>query len=231
MTLRPALLLTAVLVAACDSAAPAPPAPTPPPVFPPAETLAAELVDPAMIREVVDAECTPFQDAAPDAALFHIPQSEARRGACAPLLALADPGGQPITAEAWARASGEVTLTCVGAGTRYAFRFDGLVPGGVYTIWHFPGSGGGALATHPGGARNVFTAQTGTTTFTVVGTAGAMTMWGTVPACTLPVPPRAEVGDIGGELFVVVYHTDNRSWGDVPGPDETIAGHLVVMGR
>lgn len=52
-------------------------------------------------------------------------------------------------------------ITCEDGGTRYHFTLKGLIPNGVYTIWHFPGTAaGGALASHPpDDIHNVFTAN------------------------------------------------------------------------
>ena len=122
---------------------------------------------------------------------------------------LIDTQGKQLTAGEWVQATGEVEVTCIEEGTQYDFRFEGLVPNGVYTIWHFPATGGGALASHSNEIKNVFTAAaSGTTTFSVIGTAGPMTFNGSVPECTLPLV----TSDFLGALFVVVYHTDNRSW-------------------
>jgi len=100
------------------------------------------------------------------------------------------------------------------------------VPNGVYTIWHFPTTGGGALASHVNDINNIFAAAaTGTTTFSVIGTAGTMTLSGSVGVCV----PSLASSDPSGALFVVVYHIDNRSWGPEPGPEDTYTAHLVFI--
>lgn len=226
------LAVASLLLTACDSGGESDP-PPPSSSVPNPETLSAILVPADMVKEVVDGNCQSFADVDPATPLFHVPFSDARGGRCTPLYELTDPSGQPITAGAWAQAEGEVTLTCVEGGTKYDFRFEHLVPDGVYTIWHFPHTGsGGALASHPGDIHNVFRADAaGGADFSVTGASGPMTFSGMVQRCTLPVPLRSQIGDLGGELFVIVYHKDNRSWGDVPGPETTQAGHLIVMGR
>ncbi|NNF59273.1 MAG: hypothetical protein HKN04_13640 [Rhodothermaceae bacterium] len=221
--------------AGCDSNeanTPPPPGPTPGPSFPSPETLTATLVPSDLLRDVVNENCQSFAEVDPTTLLFHVPLSDAVQGACSPMHELTAPGGQQLTAGDWIQAEGEVAISCMDGGTQYDFHFEGLIPGGVYTIWHFPATGGGALASHPGNIHNEFTAESsGAADFSVVGTAGAMTLFGTVAACNLPVPPRSAVGDLGGELFVLLYHKDNRSWGNSPGPEDQSAGHLVFMGR
>ena len=231
------LLLTGatLLIIGCDSnnaITPPPPGPTPGPSFPTPETLTAILVPADLLQDVVDENCQSFADVDPATLLFHIPLSDAMQGACAPMHELTDPDGQQLTAGDWAQATGEVAISCITGGTQYDFQFEGMVPGGVYTIWHFPATGGGALASHPDDIHNVFTADaSGVADFSVMGTAGAMTLFGTVAACNLPVPPQSAVGDLGGELFVILYHKDNQNWGNAPGPEDQSAGHMVVLGR
>lgn len=210
---------------ACDGEQPLPP----PAEEPLSESFTATLVTEILV-EVTDQDCTAPQDADPAALLFHIPHTEALAGACEPLLPLTAPDGQQLTAGAYVGASGQATVTCVDGGTLYDFSFDGLIPDGVYTIWHFPGTGGGALASRPGETNNVFTASaSGTTSFSVTGTPGPMTLFGVAEECTLPAPPTA--GDELGQLFVLVYHKDNRDWGDFPGPEDTQTGHLAFPAR
>lgn len=57
----------------------------------------------------------------------------------------------------------------------------------------------------------------------VLGTAGAMTLFGEIGDCALPINPLTDV-------FFVVYHTDNQSWGPVPGPEDTAVAHMIVVG-
>lgn len=193
------------------------------------ESFTAVLVTEILV-EVADADCRAQQDVDPATPLFHIPHTEAVAGACEPLLPLIAPDGERLTAGEYVAASGEATVTCVEGGTRYDFSFEGLIPDGVYTIWHFPGTGGGALASHPGDIQNVFTASpSGTSEFSVTGTAGPMTLFGAAEDCTLPVPATA--GDEFGLLFVLVYHKNNRDWGDFPGPEDTQTGHLAFPAR
>lgn len=225
------LAMAFLFLAGCSGESPVAPEDPPEANFPDPETLTAVPSD-QLLKDVVDENCASPFDADPAKLLYNIPLSNAMQGACTPKGALTAPDAHQLTAQEWTQAKGEVTITCVQNATNYAFSFQGLVPNGLYTIWHFPGSGGGALASHPGDTRNAFRATgTGTARFSATGTAGAMTFGGTVPACTLPVPSQSEVGDLGGELFVVVYHKDNKDWGDFPGPEDLYAGHLIFLGR
>lgn len=109
--------------------------------------------------------------------------------------------------------------------------FAGLIADGVYTIWHFLSANqAGALASHPDEINNVFVADAaGSVSASVVGTPGPMTFSGTAPACQLPVPPGEAVRF--GVHMVMLYHTDNQSWGPRSGPEETVIAHLFVMGE
>ena len=152
-----------------------------------------------------------------------------------PLLA---PDGHQLTRAEWATAEGKATITCEEGGTRYDLEFSGLIPDGVYTIWHFPttepvtrnqsgeienpmGSAkfidSGALGLQ-NGDENAFTADAeGNAALNVLVTKqGARDP---VPECTL----------VGGTYLVVLYHIDNQTWGSQPGPEETIASHAVFI--
>jgi len=135
--------------------------------------------------------------------------------------------GEPL---AWLSSGG------LEEGTRYHFKFKGLIPDGLYSLWHFPGSGGGALASHrPDDINNVFTANpAGNANFVVVGTAGNMTFGGSVGACTLPTSENIGsgydfVGGLGDALFLLEYHNDQRTHGPLPGPFNTFAAPLAFV--
>ena len=148
-----------------------------------------------------------------------------------PLLA---PDGHQVTRAEWATAQGTATITCEEGGTRYDLEFTGLIPNGVYTIWHFPttepitsrlpsgqiedpmasgkGLAGGALG-DANGDDNAFTADAeGNAVLNVLAADRDP-----IPKCTLA----------GGTFLVVLYHLDNMTWGDGPGPDKTNASHGV----
>ena len=153
-------------------------------------------------------------------------------GSYDPLLA---PDGHQLTQAEWATAEGTATITCEDAGTRYDLEFSGLVPDGVYTIWHFPTtepiirlpSGqienpmnsekaleGGALG-DANGDENAFTADADGDAVLNVLAADR----GPIPKCTL----------VGGTFLVVLYHIDSQTWGSGPGPAETSAWHGVFI--
>lgn len=196
------------------------------------------ITDSDMMTSVLDdvdvklADCSAVDTAGPSDLLFHVPLTEALQGLCEPLLPLTAPDGHQMVGQEWIQASGVVDISCTLTSTLYEFVFQGLVPNGVYTIWHFLPTGSGALASRPGRARNVFTADaTGTADFSVTGTGGTMTFGGSAKLCTLPVPTKALVGNPVGAFFIVVYHLDNRTWGDISGPENTVAGHLAFLAR
>lgn len=194
-------------------------------VDPPPNVITAVLAN-EVVKEVVGEICVSVTDLDPSTLLQFIENSAALMGRCFPRHDLIDTQGKQLTAGEWVQATGEAEVTCIEEGTQYDFRFEGLVPNGVYTIWHFPATGAGALASHTNDINNVFTAAaSGTTTFSVIGTAGLMTFNGSVTECTRPL----RSSDPMRILFVVVYHIDNRSWGTTPGPQDTTAGHLVFV--
>lgn len=125
----------------------------------------------------------------------------------APIL---DPDGDHVNLGDWMTAHGSVTATCVPGGTRYAFRFRKMIPNAVYTIWHFPDTGGGALATTSAEQiDNVFmTSKSGRANFSVVAEPGPMTFGGVMPACS--------VTQSNQELFIVLYHIDSQYCGPFP---------------
>ncbi len=169
---------------------------------------------------------------APEAADTPLFRQVADRGAVTyhPLLA---PDGHQLTRDEWATAAGTATITCEEGGTRYDLEFSGLVPDGVYTIWHFPTTepitslatgqiedpmssgkalGGGALG-EANGAENAFTADAaGKAALNVLATER-----GPIPKCTLA----------GGTVLIVLYHIDNQTWGSEAGPDLTRARQAV----
>ncbi len=195
-----------------------------------------------VLPDVADEFCnfaTPYSD--PETELFLIDFSVALGikfgvAECDPatdLTRLVDPLGNPITLWQWSQAKGQVRIACQEDGTRYHFQFRGLIPGGVYTIWHFPGTGGGALASHrPNDINNVFVANpAGNANFDVTGSAGNMTFGGTVGDCTLPT--RENIGSgydfssgFGTALFAIEYHNDQMAHGPIPGPFNTFAAPI-----
>lgn len=225
-------LLVSVVLATCsgEPADPLAPTPLPPrsPSAPQPETITA-VPSNSRMKLIVDRDCRAAEQVDATVPLYHIDGWYAVYGLCNLIYPLTASGGRQLTAGEWVHARGQVAVTCVDEGTRYDFRFDGLVPDGVYTIWHdLWDHGFGALASHPGDLKNAFTVTTsGTANFSVTGTAGPMTTSGLVPACTLPFPSA-----LGRpwSVFWVVYHTDGRNWG-AELPPETTAIQLVFPAK
>ncbi len=132
-----------------------------------------------------------------------------------PALPILAPDGHQVTLREWVRGFGEVDINCIGMGTKYKMRFQGLVPNGVYTVWQFTDLGNGRLATHPSGEDNsTFQASPdGDAVLSAVATPGPMTLVGVTPQCSLT--------DLQREFFIVLYHIDNRPG---CGPSPTCGG-------
>ena len=237
--LRLASGLTAVAVSlwlgACssDDPLPGPSGGPPPPALPQPVTLTAVLNTNQIIVDLVKVDCqaaTAGTD--PATPLWLVPVSQAMAGTCDPLniFPVIAPDGHQVTFGEWEPAAGSVTITCLpGGGTQFDVNLAGLIPNGVYTIWHFPLGGGGALASHQNDINNVFVASgSGAVNASVVSSAGPMTMFGSSASCQLPVPLQGQIAD--GVMMVLVYHTDNKSWGPGPGPEEPNAAHMFVLG-
>lgn len=209
-------------------------APPPPPPLPDPVTLTADLKLSQILVDLVEQDCTPvIASTDPATPLWLVPVSQAQAGICDPLniFPVIAPTTQQVTFGEWETATGSVTLTCLeGGGTRFNVNLAGLIPNGVYTIWQFPVGAGGALASHPpADINNVFVASaTGAVSAAVVATAGDMTFFGSAASCQIPVPLQGQID--GGIYMVLVYHTDNMSWGAGPGPEETGAAHMIVLG-
>ncbi len=211
-----------------DAASPTQPT-QPSPTFPSPVTLSAEVNLSQIIPDLVDAGCAVPSDLADP--LYLVPFEHASNGRCRDIVPIRAPGTGQVVLDDWNDAGGEVTIGCESGGTRYTFELRGLIPGGMYTVWHFPGSGAGALSgqgtTQP---DNAFTAAAdGSVTFTTLSRGGVMTMGGSLPQCQVPVPKADAAGEFGGELLVVLFHNDGQSHGRVPGPGETIVSHLFFM--
>ncbi|MCI0621108.1 MAG: hypothetical protein L0387_05455 [Acidobacteria bacterium] len=120
-----------------------------------------------------------------------------------PILA---PDGHQLTLREWVRAYGDLDVNCIGEGTKYKMRFEGLIPNGVYTVFHFTNMGNGALASHPGDINNTFQASPdGDGVLSVVATPGPATLTGVISQCSLT--------DVTREFFVVAYNMGGSSCG------------------
>ncbi len=123
-----------------------------------------------------------------------------------PPLPILAPDGHQVTVKEWARGSGEVDINCIGEGTKYKMRFEGLIPNGVYTVFQFTNMGNGALASHPGDINNTFQASPdGDAVLSVVATPGPATLTGVIPQCSLT--------DVQREFFIVLYNIGGSSCG------------------
>ncbi len=135
-----------------------------------------------------------------------------------PLPVLA-PDNHQVTLQEWVRGFGEVDINCIGEGTKYKLRFQGLIPNGVYTVLHFTNMGSGGLASHPGDINNTFQASPdGDAVLSVVATPGPTTRTGSITQCSLT--------DVQREFFVVLYHIDGRSCGGDSCRDGTAVPHM-----
>ncbi len=137
-----------------------------------------------------------------------------------PPLPILAPDGHQLTLKEWVRGYGDVDINCIGEGTKYKMRFEGLIPNGVYTVFHFTDLGNGRLATHPSGEDNsTFQASPdGDAVLSVVATPGPMTLLGSAPQCSLT--------DAQFEFFVILYHIDGRSCGGDSCRDGTAVPHM-----
>ncbi|MGH9794062.1 MAG: hypothetical protein ACRD5G_04755 [Candidatus Acidiferrales bacterium] len=123
-----------------------------------------------------------------------------------PALPILAPDGHQLTLREWVRGFGDVDINCIGEGTKYKMRFQGLVPNGVYTVFHFTNMGNGALASHPGDIHNTFQADAdGDGVLSVVATPGPATLTGVITQCSLT--------DVQREFFVVLYNIGGSSCG------------------
>lgn len=123
-----------------------------------------------------------------------------------PALPILAPDGHQITLREWVRGFGDLDINCIGEGTKYKMRFQGLIPNGVYTVFHFTNMGNGALASHPGDINNTFQADAdGDAVLSVVATPGPATITGVVTQCSLT--------DVSREFFVVLYNIGGNTCG------------------
>ncbi|MDT8321820.1 MAG: hypothetical protein RQ826_14965 [Xanthomonadales bacterium] len=178
------------------------------------------------VRDLVTESCGSLTaDMDPGTPLYLVPISLAEQGICDDIAPVLAPDGEHLTLGEWLPATGRISIKCQEPGTRYHLQFKNLVPHGVYTVWHFTATGGGALASHPpDDIRNVFIADgEGNANHVALGTAGEMTLFGEIGDCSLPI-------NLETDAFFVVYHTDNMSWGPVPGPEDTAVAHMIIVG-
>lgn len=135
-----------------------------------------------------------------------------------------------LTLKDYMQANGSIYVKCtIQQGTRTAMHLNGLVPGGVYTVWLAkpdPGDmsktlGVGALGKGDG-SENHFTAdQSGEADIAAFTPGGALSTFGTISDCWLTGEPIVQVAG--------VYHIDGKTHGPVIGPDGTYAAQFAFV--
>ncbi len=161
----------------------------------------------------------------PDSTLIHDADG------CGPVV---DADGNQLTLGAFKAAEGTVSAECIEKGSHTTFRFVGLVPKGVYTVWLFvfdespglpPPVAVGAIGTSiPNDARikNIFRAsESGQGQISLITEAGQLSAnMGPFDGCLLD---EVEVH------LALVYHHDGLTNGPVPGPTNTWVAQEVVV--
>jgi hypothetical protein len=135
-----------------------------------------------------------------------------------------------LTLKEYQQVCGSIAVKCtVQQGTRTAMHFNGLIPGGVYTIWLAKPDptdmsktlGVGALGKIDG-SENHFTAdQNGEADIAAATPGGNLSTFGTIADCWLTDEPIVQVAG--------VYHIDGKTHGPVIGPDGTYAAQFAFV--
>ncbi len=144
------------------------------------------------------------------------------------------PDGHHLTLGEWRQAKGTATASCDGEITKYSLSFSGLIPNGVYTVWHLLLDkrkesdqsvsienelvGMGALGGGNGEFNNIIASPTGEGQLTVEVAPGPMSLIGDHPACSITSLP--------GFFMVLNYHIDDKTHGIRPGPDRDDIAHM-----
>ncbi|HKA53062.1 MAG TPA: hypothetical protein VKJ47_05320 [Candidatus Binatia bacterium] len=177
------------------------------------------------VTQVRDENCNPedaTQGRITEATPGHTPLFEFT--GCNPLMA---PDGHQLTLFEFKAVQGVAFNRCVDGGTETVVYFNGLVPGGTYTVWLGVGEAffrppppfdaQGALGrTDP--IENFFTAnEDGEGVLSRTTPAGPLSALGEVGPCWLDAPAQLHL----------VYHNDGQTHGPVPGPRDT----WVVIAR
>jgi hypothetical protein len=113
---------------------------------------------------------------------------------CKPVKA---PDGHQLTLREFNRASGSVAISCLSTGTRVAVQMKGLVPHGVYSVWHVtfrePGFdpsfshmvGSGAIGPADGSQSALVADGNGEGSVSAVTPAGPLSKQGTMGDCLM----------------------------------------------
>src|SRR5436190_12076744 len=134
---------------------------------------------------------------------------------CDPVL---NPDGSQMTLGQYNTVSGRASLKCIRRGPHGVFEFNGLRPGGVYTIWtvELPSTPGPPLGVGEFGRtgadeNSVVADETGAAELSAITPEEDLSIFGHVGPCMFDAP----------FLFEVVYHSDGMTHGGDPGPRNT----------
>lgn len=135
-----------------------------------------------------------------------------------------------LTVKEFMQACGSIHVKCtIQQGTGTAMHLNGLIPGGVYSIWLAKPDpsdmtktlGVGALGKIDG-SENHFTAdQNGEADLAAATPGGNLSTFGTIADCWLTDEPIVQVAG--------VYHIDGKTHGPVNGPDGTYAVQFAFV--
>lgn len=135
---------------------------------------------------------------------------------CTPVL---NPDGTQMTLGQFASVSGRSAVKCINKGSHAVLSFTGLRPGGVYTVWNVvfgtapgPPIGVGGI----GGAGNSFVAdENGEGQISRTTAGGPLSFFGAAGPCLLD----------SGLILELLYHSDGKTYGPMPGPLDTITAN------
>jgi hypothetical protein len=135
-----------------------------------------------------------------------------------------------LTLKEYQQACGSIYVRCtIQHGTRTAMHLNGLIPGGVYTVWLAKPDpadmtkmlGVGALGKRDG-SENHFTAdQNGEADIVGSTPGGDLSTFGRIADCWLTDEPIVQVAG--------VYHIDGKTHGPATGPDGTYAAQFAFV--
>jgi hypothetical protein len=142
-----------------------------------------------------------------------------------------------VTLKEWLSANGVAQAMCVPGGTAFQFKFNHLIPGGLYTLWVNTGVGTGYAVTDEGlwdfsnlpgggalgigdGSDNAFRADAhGRAEISVFQPAGPFSMVGSMPECLFGEVPGDQPGqtlDITQIIIILALHLDGVTHGGMP---------------
>lgn len=139
---------------------------------------------------------------------------------------LLTPDGDHVSLGEWIDFEGRCSLKCIpGLGTLALFKFDGLVPRGLYSIFLFVRESPSAPVGF-GRLPSILPIESGSFTTTWFGDAhavaivpaGPLSFTGSAPQCLL---------DYGQVNIIFVYQVDGQLNGPVPGPPSVAVNHAL----